>query len=368
MKLLFTRFPLESTHGGAEMQTISLMKGLKERGHAVAFLGSCPTLLVVCQQHSIPCAELQIGEPPVTKFGVISFFWRRKAMREKLHKTLDQFVEHGLNAVFMLSLSEKILMTDIAVEKGLKVFWIEHDTIGRWLKLNPFRRTLRKLSSKVTTIGVSDLSAEMYKELGWDPAHTIGIPNGIDSKRFEKLPQHTETSIDPTFHVGTVARLSEEKGVDVLIEAIKDVPNCKLTIIGVGKMKDELDGIVKKHALEDRVTIENYWGDIGKFYQFLDLFVLPSRRHDPFGMVAAEAMTLGVPTIVTDVCGIAREIESGTDGIVCKADSVESLQKAIKEMVENPEKNAAIGKAGQRKAQEKFTMAHMLDRYEALLR
>ena len=64
MKILFTRFPLESAYGGAEVQTLSLMKGLRDRGHAIAFAGSCKTLLRLCREEGFPVIELRIGPRP----------------------------------------------------------------------------------------------------------------------------------------------------------------------------------------------------------------------------------------------------------------------------------------------------------------
>ncbi len=84
MRILFTRFPLESIYGGAEMQTLSLMKGLRERGHEVAFLGSCQVLLEKAISYQLSAIRLDIGSPPVTKWGAVSFLWRHNRMRKKL--------------------------------------------------------------------------------------------------------------------------------------------------------------------------------------------------------------------------------------------------------------------------------------------
>ena len=153
MKILFTRFPLESAYGGAEVQTLSLMKGLREHGHAVVFAGSCPTLLKLCREENFPVAELNIGAPPVSKNTVIGFFWRKQNMRRQLEALLEQF--SNLDALCMLSLSEKILLTPLAVHKGIKTFWIEHDRIGPWLTKNPWLKKLQQMSNAVTTIAVS---------------------------------------------------------------------------------------------------------------------------------------------------------------------------------------------------------------------
>jgi len=60
MNILFTRFSLESAYGGAEVQTLSLMKGLKEKGHEMIFLGSCPVLLEQTEKLKIKNVKCKI--------------------------------------------------------------------------------------------------------------------------------------------------------------------------------------------------------------------------------------------------------------------------------------------------------------------
>src|SRR3989344_897195 len=177
MRILFTRFPFESRYGGAEVQTISLMKGLRDHGHAVAFTGSCPTLRRLCREENFPVVELDIGPPPVSKWTELSFLWRKQKMQQQLETLLEQF--QSLDAICVLSLTEKILLTEAAVKRGTKVLWIEHDRIGPWLTKNPWLKILKQLSSKVTTVGVSKLSRDLYIGLGWDSARTIAIPNWV---------------------------------------------------------------------------------------------------------------------------------------------------------------------------------------------
>lgn len=233
MKILFTRFPLESTYGGAEVQVLSLMEGLMKRGHAVAFFGSCPTLLEECKKRDIPSAELNIGPPPVTKWGALSFFWRKKKMSRLLTEAIKQF--HDLDAVIMLSLSEKLLLTPILTNPEVRspnpevlTFWLEHDKVGRWLEKNPWLGKMKVLSKKVTTVVVSELSKKIYVELGWREDRVVAIPNGIDPQRFEKSEAQNQKT---TKHIGCVSRLTHDKGVDLLIKAVNELPNTQLTII-----------------------------------------------------------------------------------------------------------------------------------------
>ena len=256
-------------------------------------------------------------------------------MQRKLLAALDAFPH--LDAIVMLSMSEKLLLTEAAVQSGIRVFWIEHDRVGRWLTKNPWLPTLRKLSMTATTICVSELSRKIYLELGWNPEKTIAIPNGIDLKSFIHKPSPRPSPSakgEGGLHLGCVARLSQEKGVDVLIQAVGTMPNVELTIVGKGPEENYLRQLIDSiHATEmvdrERIRIVHHVSDLGEFYRSIDALVLPSKDNDPFGLVAAEAMTCGTPVIITDQCGIAGYLRDGHDAILCRADSDEALREAI---------------------------------------
>jgi glycosyltransferase involved in cell wall biosynthesis len=358
MHIIFTRFPLESRFGGAEVQTISLMKGLREKGHEVSFLGSCPTLLVELPKHGIAVQKLDIGNPPVTKFGAISFFWRRFGMKRKLIRAVSSFD----GTIFMLSLTEKLLLTDYAVQKNIKVFWVEHDKVDRWLTVNPWLPHLLRLSRQVTTITVSDLSREIYRKLGWSSEHVISIPDGIDVKKF--VQKEKKTYPDDVFRCGCIARLTRDKGVDVLLKAIASFSDIHLTIIGEGPEEKTLRAYTQEHHLDSRVT---FTSDVplDELYKDLDVLILPSREHDPFGMVVAEAMAHGIPTICTTQCGIAGYLQPG-EALTVRANDAEALRDALT-TVQEQEIWEALAENGPRIATERFSSYAMVDTYVALL-
>ncbi len=358
MRLLFTRFPLESRFGGAEVQTLSLMKGLMQKGHDVSFLGSCKTLLMKSRELGIANRELPIGPPPVTKMGSISFFWRKKNMQKKLIEAIG--TRGNPTAIFMLSLTEKLLLTEWCHDRGIKVIWVEHDRVGRWLTKNPWLPMLKNMSVIATTVVVSSLSRDIYDSLGWK-GKVMTIPNGID---VEKFAPASEKSAHYPLRIGCIARLTEDKGVDVLIEALRDSDH-GLTILGTGREEDALKKLAGNCA-PNRITFLSSIEDLNALYRSIDVLVLPSREHDPFGLVIAEAMAAGVPTICTEMCGIAQYLEHGVDALIVKAGNVKELRGAIKQL-EQPALWKKFADRGPILAQSLFSSSAMVKRYEALL-
>lgn len=347
MNILFTRFPLESLFGGAEVQTLSLMRGLSARGHHVSFLGSCPVLLDEGAKQNVSTTSLEIGPPPVSMRHALSFFWRKRAMQKKVTAAMQQ--QGRPDVICMLSLSEKILLTPFALEQGLKVIWIEHDSVGRWLNKNPWLCTLTKLSARVTTVCVSELSAELYRNLGYENVRCI--PNGVEKKQWDTSDHNSDQLV-----IGCIARLNPEKGVHVLIEAVEHIPNVRLLINGRGDQN-----IPDAAHIQHIERVDN----IDEIYQQIDVLVLPSISNDPFGLVVAEAMLRNIPVICTTACGISKYLHSGVDGLVVKADSVVALRDAI-EMMQDTETRNRIAESGKHTAEKHFTLERMVDQYEEL--
>lgn len=366
MNILFTRFPLESANGGAENQTTWLWEGLKKRGHDVSFLGSCTVLLKRAEVSGIKYQVLRIGAPPVTKFGALSYFWRKNAMQKKLLDVAKK-IEPKPDVICMLSLSEKLLLTEWAHALGIKVVWIEHDRIGRWLRWNPWLPMLRKLSYLAVTVCVSELGRSKYLELGWEERKTIAIANGVPFA--EKLQVPSSDIQGAPLRVGCLSRLSPEKGVDVLVSAVIDMPEVSLTIVGTGPEDAYLRTLIapenEKHGTE-RIMIRPKIETIDELFGEIDVFVLPSVDHDPFGLAAAEAMMRGIPVIVTDETGIAGSLTNEHDAIIIPADSIPALQEAISTM-SDVQMRTRLGTAALETAHQKFSLERMIDEYVTIL-
>lgn len=366
MRILFTRFPYESANGGAERQTQWLASGLVKRGHAVSFLGQCRPLLAMLKDVGVETHALSLGLPPVTKMLALSFLWRKSAMQKKLIAAVEALPQIP-EVIVMLSLTEKILLTEWAASKGMKVFWIEHDRIGRWLSKNPWLGALKRASQHATIICVSELSRRMYIDIGFDAARVVAIPNGVPmGVRSHKSEVTSQKSQARGLKLGCIARLSPEKGIDVLIQSLASLPEIDLTIVGAGGEEGYLRHLIAEDTKRigvERIFLQKHVEDLDAFYAALDAFVLPSSDHDPFGLVAAEAMARGIPTVVTDACGIAAYLTAGQDALIAQAGSAESLQVALMTL-RDAALRQRLSDEGAVTAQRLFSVETMLDLYQ----
>lgn len=368
MNILFTRFPLESVYrGGAEHQTRWLMEGLQSRGHSLALLGSCHPLKRHATELGIQTHDLWIGHPPVSLVTVFRFFFSRPTMQAKLIRAVGRLhAEKKIDAIFMLSLTEKLLLTEWAHAQGIRVLWIEHDRVGRWLTANPWKRELRRLSNTVFTVGVSELSRQKYIQLGFHPERVIAIPNGVPLPH----PPPPSPRVEPHhLRLGCVSRLAPEKGIDVLLSSLDGLPEVDLTIIGTGPEEAYLRSLIARDTERvgtSRVSLLSHTPDLETFFASIDALVLPSTDHDPFGLVVAEAMMRGVPTITTTATGIHTYLVHERTSLIVEAGSEACLRGAIRSLM-NPEMRAMLAKEGRVAAEKLFSIQTMVERYEQCL-
>lgn len=142
-----------------------------------------------------------------------------------------------------------------------------------------------------------------------------------------------------TKEIIAAGRLSEEKNYPMLIKgfALANLTDYKLRILGEGPQMEELQALILKLDLENRVTLEGYVDDVMSFFKSADIFVLTS-NHEGLPNVLIEAMAAELACISTDFnSGGARAlIDHGVNGVLIPVNDVIALKEAILFLVENP--------------------------------
>ena len=168
------------------------------------------------------------------------------------------------------------------------------------------------------------------------------IPLGVDVERFSKVNPEAVARCEkileglPRPRVLFVGRLVYYKGVDVLLQALAQVPGVSCVVVGEGPLKGKLTGLAEKLGISGRVRFldplpEDLYPSI---YHCADLFVLPSvERTEAFGIVGLEAMAAGLPIITTELgTGTSCYNRNGITGYVVEAGNVENLAEAIRKL------------------------------------
>lgn len=134
-------------------------------------------------------------------------------------------------------------------------------------------------------------------------------------------------------------RLSLEKGIDLVLEALKQVPDVHLKIVGIGPKEESLKGLTKKFKLDDRVEFLAFksGAELWDLVKRARAVVIPSRWPENMPFTLLEALSFGTPVIAAAVGGLPEIIRNGENGFLFEPESVSDLANKIKLIPQLPE-------------------------------
>ena len=192
-------------------------------------------------------------------------------------------------------------------------------------------------------IAVSNSVKEIYKNFIPSSKEIRVINNpikDIDSNAISKTVFKTQNYLTTFLYIG---RLSAEKGIDLLLEAIKEV-DAKLIIVGSGEM-DKLCRDTKSKIDKEKIEILG-WLDEDKIHNLMtqcDAVILPSKAKETSGIIIKEAAGYYLPSIVPDQGGVMEFVADGINGLYFKSGNKSSLVKAMQRFVDDSALSKKLG-------------------------
>ncbi len=201
---------------------------------------------------------------------------------------------------------------------------------------------------------------------GYPPHKTVTIPNGVDIKHFGCISRTRRKSIrtslglaphDTTFVC--VARLVPRKRVDILLDAFAIVSrkhsSGKCLIAGSGPIENELRARCLDLGLSSSVTFLGFAEDIRPYLEAADVYVSASER-EGLPLALPEAMTYGLPAVVTDISGHNDVVLHGDTGLLITPGSVHALSEALEYLLVHKEERHRMGIRARKRVVESFSM------------
>ena len=218
------------------------------------------------------------------------------------------------------------------------------------------------------TIAVAEAVLRRHEQAGTPRDRLHLIYNGVSPS-----PSDRATGRTPGL-LGTLSRLSREKGVDVLLRAVDDArrrrPDIRLLVAGQGPELPVLRRLAADLAITPAVEFVGHVEDVDRFFQQLDLFVLPSRE-EACPMVALEAMTTGTPVLATAVGGVPEVVGHDRSGWLVPPNDPQAFATAIVSLIDDPQRLRHYGREGRAMVERKFTRERMVEKtfelYQSLL-
>lgn len=239
--------------------------------------------------------------------------------------------------------------------------------------------TMRKVKAfvlkRADAVLVNSSATKAVCEWLYDREYPV-IPMGVDINRF-KRPEKRE--VGETFELLFVGRVVEVKGLQYLCEAMKQLKeqNIKahLNIVGDGELRPELARFIKKHKLEDVITLVGWvqQEDLAEYYAKANAFVGPSIEvengwKEAFGVVFAEASASGLPVVTTDTGGIKDIVKDGVNGLVVPQRNSEAIAEAIVRLQKDPKLCKQLGDRGVTYIAENFSWDVIGSKYEKVFK
>ena len=221
----------------------------------------------------------------------------------------------------------------------------------RWYYLTGERWLSRATRSRlvVPSRAVARFATE---HIGIDPHVVDVVPNGIDAERFAP---HMRSSRDMATAVW-VGLMVPAKRLDVLIDALADVPQLQLRLVGSGPERDAVHKAVSKRGLAARVTFEGTVADPAPSFAESDLFVLTSAAENcPLALL--QAMASGLPAVASRVGGVPEVVRDGVEGLLVAPGDTRAVAAALRALLADPARRSAMGAA----ARERILRHHTVE-------
>ncbi len=216
----------------------------------------------------------------------------------------------------------------------------------------------------------------LLQNIGVPKEKVLLVPNAI-----APLPQPSPTVVKELKRewaltgngpvLGTVARLTQQKGIGYLLEAVSHLrhryPRIRCVVLGEGELRGELEGRAEEMEISGNVVFPGVRKDVENVLATFDLFVLPS-LYEGMPVALLEAMSTGLPVVATRLASVLEVIDDGVDGILAPPGDAQALSDAIASALGSPEAMRRMGRNAREKIRNEYSVERWVASYDDLYR
>lgn len=231
---------------------------------------------------------------------------------------------HGYKALIYACLSR---------HTGQALVATHHGATAHTLAVRFYERIERSLLRRCDHVfAVSHTMSAQLRSQGI-PAQRVSVLENI--LRFQSDARPVRDGDRPGGRMLYAGRLSAEKGLDILLQALALLPDeeiWQLDVLGEGPQRQALEAQVAALSLQSRVRFYGYYEDIMHFMGKAEMLVMPSLREGmPLSLL--EALGCGLPVVGTSVGGLSELIEDGVNGRLVTPNDSHALAQALQEVL-----------------------------------
>lgn len=238
--------------------------------------------------------------------------------------------------------------------------WV--DTTWRLRIYNRLEALLLRLCSAVVVVADQMVRRLGQAGVGRDKAVVIG--NGVDTERFAPREK-----LSPRLTILTVARLTPEKGLDILIRAFAkartELDELHLRIAGAGPLRAELEALAQREGVAGSVEFLGFVSRPEDLYAEADCYVCSSHT-EGMPISVLEAMASGLPVVATSVGSLPDVVGKCDCGALVAAGDADGLATALVSLLQSSDRRAELGRHAVECARKKFSLAAQAGAYARL--
>jgi glycosyltransferase involved in cell wall biosynthesis len=167
--------------------------------------------------------------------------------------------------------------------------------------------------------------------------------------------------------IGTVARLDAVKNQLMMLQATRALIDqgykVRLLLVGDGPERANLKAKTQQLDLNNAVIFTGFQSKPADYLSLMDIFLLPSFTEGT-SMTLLEAMSLGIPTVATQVGGTPEIVEDKETGFLVESDNLEAFIHAIKNLLDQPKERRKMGNTAKEQFEEKLSVEQMVSQYQ----
>lgn len=327
---------------------------LQEMGYTVHYASNFDTPVYECdrkelEQQGIVCHSVPIVKNPLAVTAHLAAL-RRLNQLVKKEKIRAVHCHNPVSGVLgrMIRAGSQNASDFYVIYTAHGFHFYKHAPFLNWLAFYPVERLLAHRTDQLITINKEDKARADRFHLRKNGRVTMIPGVGLNPKRFRPEPERRERYREEMgvkegeYLFLSVGELNGNKNHETIIRAFSriDAGRAKLFICGEGKKRKQLQELIDRLHLREKVILQGYRTDIERYYQCADCFLFPSVR-EGLGMAALEAMACGLPVIAGDNRG-AREYVFD-NGYLCRPKDTAAFAEAMETVMKDPQQAALMG-------------------------
>lgn len=262
---------------------------------------------------------------------------------------------------------------------GIPLIWHVHEIIVKPKQISDFINYLMgRYADQIITVSQA-VANHVLASSAIAPEQVQVIYNGVDNSIYQpmdttKIREHFGIANDQTV-IGMIGRVNAWKGQGDFLEAVlpllQEDPKRVAFLAGSAFEGEEwrvqeLDETIAQSGYANQIKRIDYYDRPQELYNLFDLFVLPSTNPDPLPTVVLEAMASGKPVVGYRHGGVCEMVAEGENGLLAQPGNPALLSETMKEILENPEKLEAFGKASLKRQLEQFSLQSYIENFSTV--